>query len=75
MDNKFYFQNNFLAIVNLDGIEEESKDKAINHEIEKYKALAIEKGVIKGYGNDEYGWDDPVTREQLITILGRLGLI
>ena len=56
-------------------IEYKSKDKALNPEIEKYKTLAIEKGVIKGYGNGEYGWDDHVTREQLITILGRLGLI
>lgn len=56
-------------------IKYKSNDKTLNPEIEKYKTLAIKKGVIKGYGNDEYGWDDPVTREQLITILGRLGLI
>ena len=29
MDNKYYFQNNFLAIVTLDGVEDEINDKAI----------------------------------------------
>lgn len=29
MDTKYYFQNNFLAIIHLDGIEDEINDKAI----------------------------------------------
>lgn len=29
MDNKYYFQNNFLAIIYLDGIEDEINGKAI----------------------------------------------
>lgn len=35
-------------------------------------AWAVEKGLIKGYGNGEFGWDDPVTRGQLASILHRL---
>lgn len=56
-------------------IEYKAKEKNINTEMEKYKTIAVEKGIIKGYGNGSYGWNDPVTREQLIAILGRLGLI
>lgn len=32
---------------------------------------AIESGLIDGYGNGEYGWQDGVTREQLAVILYR----
>lgn len=44
-------------------------------ETDVYKQKAINKGVIKGYGNGDYGWKDPITREQFITIIGRLGLL
>lgn len=47
----------------------------INSEMEQAKRKAIEKGVIKGYENGDYGWNDPITREQLVTILDRLGLL
>ncbi len=53
----------------------EYKDVNANNDIEKYKKLAVEKGVVKGYANGEYGWKDPVTREQLVAILGRLGVM
>ena len=33
---------------------------------------ATSNGIIAGYGNGEYGWGDPVTREQLAVILYRL---
>lgn len=41
----------------------------------KYKQLAIDKGVVKGYGNGVYGWTDNLTREQFVVILGRLGML
>lgn len=46
-----------------------------NSEMEQAKQKAIKKGVIKGYGNGNYGWEDPMTREQFIVILDRLGLL
>lgn len=49
--------------------------KTVKNDFDEYKQRAIDKGVIHGYGNGEYGWTDPVTREQLVAILGRLGLI
>lgn len=36
---------------------------------------AITKGVIAGYGNGKYGWKDPITREQMLVILDRLGVL
>lgn len=36
---------------------------------------AIEKGVVSGYGDGRYGWRDNITREQMIVILDRLGLL
>lgn len=42
------------------------------NETEKAIAWAIDKGLIKGYGEDNYGWDDPLTRKQFVTILYRL---
>lgn len=50
-------------------------DENVNSEMEQAKQKAIEKGVIKGYGNGDYGWKDAMTREQFITILDRLGLL
>ena len=50
-------------------------ETAANPEMEQYKQLAIDKGIILGYGDGNYGWKDAVTREQLVTILGRLGLM
>lgn len=35
------------------------------------KAWAIDNGIIQGYGNGDYGWKGPVTREQLAQILYR----
>ena len=32
---------------------------------------AVDNGLIGGYGNGEFGWGDPVTREQLAVILKR----
>lgn len=32
---------------------------------------AVDAGLIAGYGNGDYGWSDPVTREQLAVILKR----
>ena len=43
-------------------------------ETEKYRRLAIEQGIIKGFDDGDYRWGDPVTRSQLCTILGRFGL-
>lgn len=40
-------------------------------ETELAKEWAIKNGLIKGYGNGEYGWKDNVTREQLAVILYR----
>lgn len=37
-------------------------------EAEKAKAWAVSQGLIKGYPNGEYGWKDPLTREQLAII-------
>lgn len=34
-------------------------------------AWAVEKGLILGYGGGEFGWDEPVTRGQLASILRR----
>lgn len=44
-------------------------------EFVKYKQLAVDAGIVKGYGNGVYGWTDNMTREQFIVILGRLGLL
>lgn len=44
-------------------------------EMEKYKRLAVEQGIIKGFSDGTFRWEDPLTRGQLVTILGRLGLI
>lgn len=33
---------------------------------------AVERGLIQGYGGGEYGWDEPVTRGQLASIMRRL---
>lgn len=54
----------------------------VNHKMEeKYEGAdwskeardwATSNGIIAGYGDGEYGWGDPVTREQLAVILYRL---
>ena len=44
-------------------------------ETEKYRRLAIEQGIIKGFDDGSYHWSKAVTRSQLCTILGRLGLL
>ena len=36
---------------------------------------AVKKGIVQGYGDGTYGWQDNITREQMIVILDRLGLI
>lgn len=41
------------------------------NETQLAKEWAIENGLIKGYGNGEYGWKDGMTREQFVTILYR----
>jgi len=41
-------------------------------EMEKAMQWAIDKGIIKGYGDGDYGWDDALTRKQFVTILYRL---
>lgn len=40
-------------------------------ETEKAEDWAIENGLIKGYGNGNYGWKDNMTRQQFVTILYR----
>lgn len=41
-------------------------------ELEKAEQWAIDIGLVKGYGNGEYGWDDSLTRGQLAVVLYRL---
>ena len=48
-----------------------TEDKPMN-EMEQAKQWAIENGIIQGYGDGNYGWDDPLTRKQFVTILFRL---
>lgn len=38
-------------------------------------AKAVEKGIVKGDGNGDYGWDEPLTKGQGIILLDRLGLL
>ena len=44
-------------------------------ETAKYRRLAIEQGIVKGFEDGDYRWGEAVTRSQLCTILGRLGLL
>lgn len=37
--------------------------------------LAVEKGLVKGDGAGNYNWQEPVTREALMTILHRAGVL
>lgn len=41
-------------------------------ETELAKEWAIKNGIFKGYGNGDYGWKNPVTREQIAIVLYRL---
>lgn len=36
---------------------------------------AVRQGVVAGYGEGDYGWQDNITREQLVVIMDRLGLL
>lgn len=38
---------------------------------EDAREWAVENGIINGVGNDQFAWEAPVTREQLVTILHR----
>lgn len=40
-------------------------------ETRKAEAWAVKNGLIKGYGTGDYGWKDPMTREQVATVLYR----
>ena len=46
-------------------------EKTVN-ETQAARDWAVKTGIIKGYGDGNFGWDQPVTREQLATILYRL---
>lgn len=41
-------------------------------ETEKAKAWAVSEGLIKGYPNGDFGWNDPLTREQFAIVLYRM---
>ncbi len=47
-----------------------TKEKEMT-EIEKAEKWAVENGLIKGYTEGGYGWKDPMTREQVVTVLYR----
>lgn len=51
------------------------KDDIKGHWAETSIKKAMEKGIIKGYGNGQFKPDEPVTRAQLAAILDRLGLL
>jgi hypothetical protein len=36
---------------------------------------AIEKGIFQGDGNGNYEWEEPITRQELATVLERLGVL
>ena len=40
-------------------------------ETQKAEKWAVENGLIKGYGNGDFGWSDAMTREQLAVVLYR----
>ena len=40
-------------------------------EIEKAEKWAVENGLFIGYSEGNYGWQNPMTREQLATVLYR----
>lgn len=44
-------------------------------DMEIAKELAAAKGIIKGDGHGNYMWDKPMTREQMVTVLYRLGIL
>ena len=44
-------------------------------DMEIAKELAVAKGIIKGNGSGDMMWDKPMTREQLVTVLYRLGVL
>lgn len=61
----------FPAVIkgaNLNGFKSEEKQISETELAEKW---AIENGLVKGYGNDEYGWGDPMTRGQMAVVLYR----
>jgi N-acetylmuramoyl-L-alanine amidase len=51
------------------------EDDITGHWAEQSIRKAMEKGVMKGYGNNEFRPNEPVTRGQLAVILDRLGLL
>jgi N-acetylmuramoyl-L-alanine amidase len=52
-----------------------NKDDITGHWAEKSIRKAMEKGVMKGYGNNEFRPNEPMTRAQFVTVLDRLGLL
>lgn len=62
-----YCELNRKEWLNLAGYEEQPAKETLSENMR----WAIEVGILKGYGNGEYGPGDAITREQAITILRR----
>lgn len=56
---------------NMDDVRNDVTKMLRDESTEPHKNFVIENGLMVGYGNGDYGWNDPVTREQLAIILYR----
>ncbi|NEU30280.1 S-layer protein [bacterium LRH843] len=52
-------------------VQAEKKDDLTGHSLEGEMRVAVEQGVMSGYGGGKYGPDDKVTRAQFATFLSR----